>query len=239
MGPQILAVSGRGDAMKQTSVLLYAAAIAPLADPERLAAAQQAVSPARREQAAALGRPEDRQRCLAAGLLLRWVLRQLGTEAEPAADAYGKPQIPGGPEISLSHSGDYVLCAAADRPVGCDVQRIVPVRERVARRCLTPAEYADYLAQGTPEARALRFGRYWTLKESYTKALGLGLRLPLRALEFQLDPVVLCRTPAGRDFGFAGFSDLPGYCCALCAAGSLADAALQLVPLPLGPDLSE
>lgn len=217
--------------MERSPVLLFAASVTPLADPDRLAAAWTAVSPARREQAEALRRPEDRRRCLGAGLLLRHALALLGADAaEIVTDPQGKPLLPGGPAFSLSHSGDYVLCAVADRPVGCDVQRIGGFDLRVARRCLTPAEYADVLAQSDPAAR---FYRYWTLKESFVKAVGLGLRLPLRSLDIRLGPPVTVRQGAdARSFGFTEFDGLPGYCCALCAAEGLDETTLELIPLP-------
>ena len=217
--------------MEQTSVILYAAAVTPLEDPKALARALGLVSPARRQTAEALGRPADRRRCLAAGLLLRHTLALLGAdEAAVVTDRYGKPYLPGGPAFSLSHSGDYVLCAVADRAVGCDVQRMAGFKERVAKRCLTPEEYADVLAQPDPAAR---FYRYWTLKESYVKALGLGLRLPLREIGICLGPpVTLTQQPDGLAFGFAEFDDLPGYRCALCAAGGCGEVALQQIPLP-------
>ena len=221
--------------MEQTTVLLYAAAVTPLADPEALARACALVSPARRQKAEALRRPEDRWRSLAAGLLLRHALAVLGIDpAEPVTDPYGKPYLPGGPAFSLSHSGDYALCAVAERDVGCDIQRIGGFDERLARRCLTRAEYADVLAQADPGARALRFYRYWTLKESFIKAVGLGLRLPLREIDIRLGPPPALRQQAdGRDFGLAEFDALPGYCCALCAGSGCGDVALELIPLPL------
>ena len=221
--------------MEQKSVLLYAAAVTPLEDPEALALAYGLVSPARRQTAEALRPPAARRRCLAAGLLLRHALATLGVgPAEPVIDRYGKPWLPGGPAFSLSHSGDYVLCAVADRDVGCDVQRIGDFHDRLARRCLTQAEYADVLAQADPGARALRFYRYWTLKESFIKAIGLGLRLPLREVDISLGPPLALRQQIdGRPFGLAEFDALPGYRCALCAAEGCGDVALELIPLPL------
>ena len=221
--------------MERTNVIFYAAAVTPLAEPDALVRACALVSPGRREKAEALRRPEDRRRCLAAGLLLRHALATLGIDpAEPLTDPYGKPYLPGGPAFSLSHSGDYALCAVADRDLGCDIQRIGGFDERLARRCLTRAEYADVLAQADPEARALRFYRYWTLKESFLKAVGLGLRLPLREVDISLGPPLALRQQIdGRPFGLAEFDTLPGYRCALCAAEGCGDATLELIPLPL------
>ena len=221
--------------MEQTPIILYAAAVTPLEGPDALAQAYALVSLARRQMADALRRPADQRRCLAAGLLLRHTLAAWG--ADPAAletDRYGKPYLPVGPEFSLSHSGDYVLCAAADRAVGCDVQRVGDLNLRVARRCLTDMEYADVLAQADPVAQALRFYRYWTLKESYVKAIGLGIRLSFREIDIRLGPPVTLHHQGGeRAFGLAEFDAIPGYRCALCAREGCGDATLERIPLPL------
>ena len=38
----------------------------------------------------------------------------------------GKPRIAGGPEFSLSHSGERVLFALSDQKVGADIQQLRP-----------------------------------------------------------------------------------------------------------------
>jgi 4'-phosphopantetheinyl transferase len=58
-------------------------------------------------------------------------------------------------------------------------------RAIVARYC-SPAEVADVNAQ--PEsAWHSRFLMYWTLKEAYLKARGLGVSVPLSDVSFTLD----------------------------------------------------
>ena len=54
----------------------------------------------------------------------------------------------------------------------------------VAKRFYTEEEYA--FLQGIPleEARVQAFYKLWTLKESYIKAVGKGLRISLRAFGF-------------------------------------------------------
>jgi 4'-phosphopantetheinyl transferase len=82
-----------------------------------------------------------------------------------------------------------VVCAlAAGREVGVDVEDLErpPVDARMVPRYCAPAEAADIEAQGT--AWRERFLTYWTLKEAYLKARGLGIALPLREICFVMKP---------------------------------------------------
>jgi 4'-phosphopantetheinyl transferase len=56
----------------------------------------------------------------------------------------------------------------------------------VARTVFAPAELAE-LARLPLEEKRDRAVSLWTLKESYIKARGLGMSLPLRAFGFQFD----------------------------------------------------
>ena len=82
--------------------------------------------------------------------------------------------------FNLSHSGNYVVCAVSDRPVGIDVEQMRIVREKLARKVCCELEL-EYLqdAPGWKDpvtGRALRrFFRIWTSKEAYFKWLGTGI----------------------------------------------------------------
>lgn len=97
--------------------------------------------------------------------------------------------------FSVSHSGDvigFAVCRGAD--VGLDVEDGVGVDvEKVARRVLADTELAALQRRAAAE-RPAAFLRYWTRKESVLKAVGVGLRVPLRRLEVSdpdLPPAVL------------------------------------------------
>lgn len=85
----------------------------------------------------------------------------------------GKPFLPDCPNLffSVSHSGERYVCAAADRPIGIDLQRRAECsRERLARRIFHPDEVA-YLAERGWEP----FFAVWTARESFVKCCGTGL----------------------------------------------------------------
>ncbi len=168
--------------------------------------------PARREKAAHLASPERRAASLAAGLLLRRGLRLCGLSEEGLrTDPDGRPWLEGNPAfVSLSHSGDYAACVIAKRPVGVDIQRIVPIRERTVRRFCTGEEW-DSMA-GRPDFMR-RSVAHWTLKESYLKASGVSTAGAFAA-GFQLDPDGSVQGPDGWEFALC--DQVEGYLLAVC-----------------------
>jgi 4'-phosphopantetheinyl transferase len=107
------------------------------------------------------------------------------------ADAAGKPYLRGDPTLSfnLSHTRQLVACAiAAGSPVGIDVERAARLVDAgaIAGRYFSPLEVAS-LARCRDEAHKLRFLELWTLKESFVKAVGVGLTMPLDSYSFALD----------------------------------------------------
>jgi phosphopantetheinyl transferase len=131
-------------------------------------------------------RPDDSARFVAGRVLLRIAAADiLGCEADAVdlarrcpvcgSDEHGRPIVAGagggGPRLSLTHAGEVIAVAAADGPVGIDVE---PYDEHadhaaVARAMLT----ADELAVAAESRRA--FHDLWTLKEAFLKASGLTL----------------------------------------------------------------
>ncbi|MBE5868548.1 MAG: 4'-phosphopantetheinyl transferase superfamily protein [Lachnospiraceae bacterium] len=96
----------------------------------------------------------------------------------------GKPYLEKFPEIyfSLSHSGEYALCALSDTEIGADIQQMCEEEnanrhreEQIAERQFSPEEREWMKAASTPEERMHRFYRLWTAKEAYMKLTGQGL----------------------------------------------------------------
>jgi 4'-phosphopantetheinyl transferase len=103
--------------------------------------------------------------------------------------------------VSLSHSGDVVLCGLAPSGLlGVDVERIRPRKqwEGLARFALHPAELRR-LADLPEAARWQGFYRLWTLKEALAKALGVGLALPFNRISFSAQNRV-DSAPPGEQF---------------------------------------
>jgi len=102
---------------------------------------------------------------------------------------FGKPELPGGPRFSLSHSGERMMLAISDVEVGCDIERHRPLDDwrAIADRLFAPGERAQLAALDEAEGRAAFF-RCWARKEAFVKALGQGLSYPLDAFEVTVGP---------------------------------------------------
>jgi len=149
--------------------------------PEAGGPADEAVlSGGERSRAAALRGEALRRRYVASHAAVRRLLAALvgGTPAALpiARGPNGKPELPGGPRFSLSHSGDLALVAIDPlHEVGVDVEQVRPVREAddIAARWFSPEERAILRAAGADGGAA--FARLWTRREAWLKALGVGL----------------------------------------------------------------
>jgi 4'-phosphopantetheinyl transferase len=103
---------------------------------------------------------------------------------------YGRPEILGDSQLrfNLSHTDGLIACAVViKQDIGVDVENIGRKSGSIdiANRFFSSQEVQDLNA--VPESqRRERFFDYWTLKESYIKARGVGLSLPLNQFSFHL-----------------------------------------------------
>ena len=159
-------------------VHVYALNIASLPDPLDAPEMLDGIWPERREKALRQRESLKRKQSAGASSLLKWVLRQRGFESKALRYGdKGKPFVEG-ICFSLSHSGDMVICAVGDKPVGCDIERTAQARKKVAERFFAPEEI-EYLRRFSGDTLDREFFRLWTMKESYIKMTGEGLKLPL------------------------------------------------------------
>ena len=96
-------------------------------------------------------------------------------------DEMGKPYFEGNPwHFNVSHSGEYLAIAISKHPVGIDIQEPKFIKDGMFRKVVQPEE--DCLIG---EDRQKDFLRLWTLKESFVKAEGKGLRIALNDYYFE------------------------------------------------------
>jgi 4'-phosphopantetheinyl transferase len=138
----------------------------------------------------------DRHQFLVTRALVRAVLSSY-TGHDPRAwvfgqNAYGKPEIalPAGVALrfNLAHTTGLVTCAvAAGGDLGVDVEDLQHGRQGLdlARQYFATAEVAA-LEQWPAEEQPTGFFQFWTLKEAYIKARGMGLSIPLGEFAFRL-----------------------------------------------------
>lgn len=102
---------------------------------------------------------------------------------------HGKPEVSNlGVKLSfnLSHTSDIIVCAVTNNAdIGIDVERIrfKPSLAKLSETLFNAKEQLDMSSlKGAEQQR--RFFDYWTLKESFVKATGAGLREPLNEVGF-------------------------------------------------------
>jgi 4'-phosphopantetheinyl transferase len=105
---------------------------------------------------------------------------------------YGKPALtaslfPSPLCFNVSHTEGLIVCAVAwEGDVGVDVEMLDDgTAERDCARRFAAVERTA-LEKDRRDGKASRFFDYWTLKEAYLKALGLGLAAELDTVTFRL-----------------------------------------------------
>lgn len=165
--------------MKPITIYAYSIAKSPLS----LAECHEKLRPERLEQLSRF--PEQSQQHSLAGDLLALMAYRTAYPAdafppERSVTPEGKPFFPARPAFhySISHSGEWAVCAVGAVPLGVDIQVERPVRPAVFR-ALSAAEQAEL--DGLAERERLSaFFDVWCLKEAYSKAIGLGLQARFR-----------------------------------------------------------
>jgi len=210
-----------------------------------------------RQQQARFYFPHDRHRYLITRALTRTVLSRYADVAPRdwifRASSHGRPEIcnehPAARLISfnISHSRQFVIIAVTrELPLGVDTEdcetREPPLE--IADRFFAPDEVSEMRSLPS-QLQLRRFFQYWTLKESYIKARGLGLAIPLDQFSFHFQAerhVRLATNPSLEDpaerWRFWQFQVSAANMIAVCAQ-RLADGPQQLVLRQVVPLASE
>ena len=154
---------------------------------------------------------KDRRMFAATRALQRCVLSEYAA-VEPTAwefgvAAHGRPHVSRPQQalsFNLSNTHGLVACAVSRHAeVGVDVEDSTRAGEVLdtAESFFAPSETQALFSIPSSERRE-RFFAYWTLKESYMKARGLGLLLPLDQFAFDLPatgPIRIALDPRLKD----------------------------------------
>lgn len=146
------------------------------------------VSEDRLRKAMKYKKQEDVLRSLVGEILVRKVCIDI-KKAERitfATNYYGKPFIIEYPDIhfNISHSKNLVICGIDKQPLGIDIEYIQSIDLDIAREIFSKEEYQQFI-QIDSTKKLKKFYEIWTLKESYIKAIGKGLLIPLQSFTVQ------------------------------------------------------
>ena len=165
---------------------------------------------------------KDKRLSVAAGALLQYAL-QMENVREPFIDVApnGKPYLAGEERLyfNLSHSEGMVMCAIAEKEVGCDVEKKAVLDRRLAEYVMTEYELERIYGFERDTEQQEMFFRLWTLKESYMKATGLGIRLEPKSFGMiaRKDKVKVTPPVDEREFYFKEYFVDDGYCYSCCS----------------------
>ncbi len=164
-------------------VKIYIADVSKLNDEKIFSNLLPTVSKARQEKVSKLRFQKDKILSLGAGVLLNLALKDIGcnfSDKDILLSQNGKPYIENCKvKFNLSHSGTKVMCAVSENEIGCDVEKVKDIDDKIAKRFFHNEEYDYILSQRGKEKQKDAFFRLWTLKESFLKITGLGMKLPL------------------------------------------------------------
>ena len=184
------------------------------------------LSPDERARATRFAFHRDRNAYITTRAALRDLLGQyLSTPSAEIQFHYahrGKPSLGptnnGNPPLhfNVSHSrGIALLAFSPERRLGVDVEFIRPIEnwEDIARRFFSQNELAE-LSALPPNQRDEGFYTCWSRKESYVKASGEGLQVPLDSFDVTVTPGAPERLTAHDASNWTLISLYPGHGCA-------------------------
>lgn len=107
---------------------------------------------------------------------------------------YGRPELVKEQQklpihFNLSHTDGLIVCGIVlDREIGVDVEDITRGGDlvQIADRFFSPSEVKD-LHTVPADRQEDRFFDYWTMKEAYIKARGMGLSIPLEQFSYHIN----------------------------------------------------
>lgn len=131
--------------------------------------------------------PQDRHRYVVSRGRLREILSGYASispqQIQFRYGEHGKPYLrdPASISFNLSHSRHLAAIAVSTQfDVGVDIERVRAVRPNLPERYFSAPEIAG-LAELEKDAWQDAFFRCWTRKEAFIKALGEGMRQPLKS----------------------------------------------------------
>lgn len=127
---------------------------------------------------------------------------------------HGKPYLKSNRNVffNISHCHELGVCTVSDAEIGIDAENIRTWNPQVAKRVFSDRE--NNFLENT-ENKDEAFFRLWTLKESFVKAIGIGISYPMKTCEFLFDNENI--TASGCDgFSFLQIILNDKFICSVC-----------------------
>lgn len=194
-----------------------------LYDDEIFEKCMKTLSDCRREKVLAYKFRKDKNLSLAAGLLIDFGLSESGLKEKNISFTYGKngkPSIKEYPDIhfNVSHSGDFAAAAFSEKETGCDIEKTERnIDLQTAEMFFCPSE-CEYINSFDDKERKIdAFYRLWVLKESFIKATGCGLSVPLDSFCINIADKITVKQQENKNEYFFKEYNPDGYKIAFCS----------------------
>lgn len=177
----------------------------------------------KRRRVSKIKKREDAVRTLLADVMLRIILIEKfglsNIDIVFCNNEYGKPFLKDKSIFfSISHSCQWVSVAVDRKNLGIDIEKIRDVNLNVAKRFFSPDEFEDMMKTSD---KIDYFFTLWTLKESYVKALGMGLHVPLNSFTIKIGDEIKLLSDKDNKYHFRQFCVDDDYKMAVCAESNL------------------
>lgn len=150
-----------------------------------------------KEKVSRLWANQDKYQKAAAYALTRLILARVVSKSPESLvferTKRGKPFLKNGPKFSISHCPSYFACGIDTEDIGVDVEdplRKAPEKIELVAKTFFSSKEQEMLSK-SGFSRKL-FYEIWTLKEAFTKAVGVGLDGDLSFSIFPTDKDVYC-----------------------------------------------
>lgn len=110
--------------------------------------------------------------------------------------------------FNVSHQGNYTVFSGemGNDIIGCDVMKLeytggksLPEFFRIMTRNFSPDEWSNIKSFSSEREQLNMFCRHWCLKESYVKALGVGITISLQDISFKIHTKSLIKNKVVKD----------------------------------------
>lgn len=147
-------------------------------------------------------------------------------------NVYGKPYLPEFPKLhfNVTYSGNWAVFILSEHAVGIDVEQVREIDIESVMSLFSESEQR-WLASKGHNDKLDAFYDLWTLKESYVKAIGKGLSIPLHSFTIHTDPSIALNAATGdeQEWIFKRYNLVPGYKLSVCSANPQLPGAVTAV----------
>lgn len=136
---------------------------------------------------------------------------------------HGKPFLKNIPvHFNISHKNELVICALDENNIGIDIEQVRESKIDISPKVLSEKEMKTYKTLSETEKRYY-LCKAWTLKESYVKYLGVGLKYPVNEISFELDADGKISSDCDENLFFEQFFLDTGYSISICTEHEIAE----------------